>query len=213
MFEVPPKNNRQFMDLYYTGDLEDFEVTSSYSYFDYSHEELLAAVSCGQQIAVGTIVTDLACTREGDYSEDAIWLDPKHGGCVIARMFNGFDVQSWEAAVEVANALRSALREFMENPPLRVVGLVLGAKRDDLLVPNRLRDLILGEDDVKDFGKCLAERFPAHPDAELLCRRIVEVAGFVDSKEPHEIREIPSWLAQELNPTLLSPCGAEERDK
>lgn len=188
------------------GTREGFEITEEYTYFDYSHEELLAAVHAGESIAVGTlVVTEEGAGNRYLMHEVGVLLDPQCGGWVIAKMFDGFDVAEWERASALRDALRMMLSEILggQEVPLGLVGVVLGANGSDLVVPKRLSGWVFGEDGLVTMHRVLAERAGLSPGALGVCERIGDVADFIDAKLADD-PAMPLWLSDDLARCVLA---------
>lgn len=192
-----------FNNMFEIGRREAFEVSEDYCYFDYSHEELLAAVLCGQEVAVGTLVTEHEVPGgESMFQnrEAAAIVDPKIGVWIVAKMFDGFDFEEWERTTTYRDDILAELEvESTGEIPIWIAALVLGAKRDALIIPDAYADVVFGEDEVTQvYDRLSAQR---RPDAEAaaICSGLLEIADFIDAKDASDIREIPSWLGERLS--------------
>ncbi len=208
MSEMNTNQSREekfFHDTFEIGRREDFEVNDEYCYFDYSHEELLGAVLCGQEVAVGTLVTEHEVTggdgMQFEMREAAAIVDPKIGVWIVAKMFNGFDFEAWERAKSFRDGVLAKLgTESTEGGvPIWIAALVLGAKREALIFPDAYANVVFGEDEITQVYDRLCAQHGSDPVvAADLCHRLLEVSDFVDAKDASDMREIPSWLAERL---------------
>ncbi|MEZ4461100.1 MAG: hypothetical protein R3E66_15535 [bacterium] len=173
--------------------LETFEVTDAYTYFDYAHEELLAARFHGQEIAVGTLMIYEPGEDESSWCvrEPAVILDRKRGAWLVARMFDGFDADVWEDA----ERLRLAVAEEIAGS-VGLVALVLGTPRDHIVVPDRLSGVVFAENELASLSQMVLQT-PVQSEAERTCQAMLEIGDFIDAKQ-NDMREIPRWLWLEL---------------
>lgn len=199
------KQDKFFNDKFEVGRREYFEVNDSYCFFDYSHEELLGAVLCGREVAVGTLVVDREIEgTEGvriESSEAAMIADPKVGVWIVSKMFDGFDFEEWDRAKAFRDDVIAELGVGSEVP-LWLAAVVLGAERKGLVVPDAYQEVVFGEDEVPHvYERLCAQHSPDENAASALCHQLLEIAVFVDAKDANDIREIPSWLDERLQQT------------
>jgi len=203
-FETKPE--RFFNNTFEVGRREDFEVNDHYCYFDYSHEEILGAVLCGREVAVGTLVADheLSDGVDGpriELREAAVIVDPRIGVWIVAKMFDGFDFEAWDRAKSFRDDVLAELdsEAIQGGIPLWVAAVVLGAERDGLVIPDAHLDVVFGEDEVtRVYEKLSAQHRSDEEVASELCRRLLEISVFMDAKDASDLREIPSWLDERL---------------
>lgn len=195
------QEGEMFLDgRYAVGKRDGFEVTEDYTYFDYSHEELLAAVHAGESVAVGTlVVSEEVGQNRFAMHEVGVLLDPSRGGWVIAKMFDGYDAAEWERAAQLRDAVVVMLSEVLgtREIPLELAAVVLGAKTSDVLVPERLEGLVFGEDGLVGMHRALSGTLAESESGLRLCETIGEVADFIDAKLADE-PAMPRWLSDDL---------------
>jgi hypothetical protein len=193
-----------FNNTFEIGRREAFEVNDEYCYFDYSHEELLAAVLCGREVAVGTLVTEHEVAGAEllfQMREAAAIVDPKIGVWIVAKMFDGFDFEEWDRTNSYRDDILAELEvESTDGElPIWIAALVLGVKREDLIIPEAYADVVFGEDEVTQVYDRLSAQHRPDAEAATVCRGLLEIADFIDAKDASDIREIPSWLDECLS--------------
>ena len=179
----------QYDQIFAPTNLDHFEVTDAYTYFDYSHEELLAARFFEQQVAVGTLMVEEPGEDESQWlmREPAVILDPQKGCWLVAKMFDGFDAEVWDDAEN----LRDLLAQHSTGT-IRLIALVLGSPRTGLVVPDRLSEAVFAEDELAQLLQMVV-RTPVCGDASQTCQDMLEMGDFIDAKQS-DMREIPRWL-------------------